>query len=81
MSTTIHPLPYGANSFHVPVGRRLAPFDDRLHVMDGDGSSLCERVDAANLLAIDALRWRDVPLSRRCVACRAMMVAYGAGAG
>jgi hypothetical protein len=59
----------------------VAPSGDRLHVMDGDGASLCECVDAEDLVQVHELRWRDVPLSLRCRTCRALMQVYTAGAG
>ena len=82
MSTTgLRPLPLGAQLLHVPVGRPVLPSGGRLHVMDGDGASLCERVDAEDLLEIHGLRWRDVPLSMRCATCRAIMQGSTTGAG
>ena len=75
------PVPRGAGLFHLPVGRPVTPSADHLHVMDGDGASLCERVDAGELIRIHELRWRDVPLSLRCPACRALMQLDGVGSG
>ena len=82
MSTTdVNALPRGADLFQFPVGRPVAPSGDRLHVMDGDGASLCERVDAEDLIQVFELRWRDVPISLRCHTCRAIMQVYSAGTG
>jgi hypothetical protein len=49
--------------------------------MDGDGASLCEIVDAEDLVQVYELRWLDVPISRRCGPCRVLMQVYTAGAG
>jgi hypothetical protein len=82
MSTThVNALVQGARLFHYPVGRPVAPSENCLHVMDGDGASLCERVAAEDLIQIHQLRWRDVPISLRCPICRTMMQVYAAGAG
>ena len=80
MSTThTSGLPLGTALFHVPVGRPVAPPGDHLHVMDGDGASLCERVDTGHLVEIHDLRWREVPISMRCRVCRAIMQVSSAG--
>ena len=82
MSTThVTAVPLGADLFHLPVGRSVAPSGDRLHVMDGDGASLCESVAAEDLVEVYALRWRDVPISRRCGTCRVLMPVCAEGAG
>ena len=82
MSTTqVTAASLGANLFDMPVGRPIAPSGDRLHVMDGDGASLCEIVDGEDLVQVYELRWRDVPISQRCGTCRALMQVYTAGAG
>ena len=65
----------------LPVGRPASPSGDHLHVVDGDGASLCERVDAEDLVQVHDLRWRDVPISLRCRVCRAIMQVYAVGAG
>ena len=49
--------------------------------MDGDGASLCERVDAEDLIRVHELWWRDVPISLRCRTCRVIMQVYTAGDG
>ena len=79
MSTTHASLTDGTSLFHVPVGRPVTPPGDHLHVMDGDGASLCERVDPSHLVEIHDLRWRDVPISMRCRICRAIMQVSSAG--
>ena len=81
MSTThVNAPARRAGLFHHPVGRPASPSDNCLHVMDGDGASLCERVAAEDLIQVHELRWRDVPLSMRCPSCRTMMQVYRAGA-
>ena len=74
-------VPLGPDLLHLPVGRPIAPSGGRLHVMDGDGASLCEVVDADDLVQVYGLRWRDVPISRRCGACRALGPVCTARAG
>jgi hypothetical protein len=81
MSTThVADVPLRAYLFHLPVGRPIAPSGDCLHVMDGDGASLCEIVDAEDLVQVSELLWLDVPISRRCGTCRVLMQVYAAGA-
>ena len=46
---------------------------DEAHAMDGDGASLCERVDAGGLVTVDDFTWNDVPPARRCRACAALI--------
>ena len=84
MSTSVsdvHIRTQGGGLQALSVGRPASPFGDHLHVMDGDGASLCERVDAEDLVQVHGLGWRDVPISLRCRICRAMMQVYGAGVG
>jgi hypothetical protein len=51
------------------------------HAIDGDGSSLCDRVDAGGLAQIDSFLWPDVPAARRCADCQTRLRAYGAPDG
>jgi hypothetical protein len=52
-----------------------APPDDAIaHAIDGDGSSMCEVVDAADLHPLDDLRWPDVPVAQQCPRCRMVIV-------
>jgi anti-sigma regulatory factor (Ser/Thr protein kinase) len=44
-----------------------------VHAIDGDGSSYCAEVDAAELVQSDGLLWSDVPPDQRCTACRLLM--------
>jgi anti-sigma regulatory factor (Ser/Thr protein kinase) len=41
-----------------------------VHAIDGDGSSLCAVIDAADLRPVDDLRWTDVPSVQQCSHCR-----------
>ncbi|MGR6966293.1 anti-sigma factor RsbA family regulatory protein [Geodermatophilus sp. URMC 61] len=41
-----------------------------VHAIDGDGSSLCEAVDAVDLHPLDGLCWRDLPAGQQCPHCR-----------
>jgi len=44
-----------------------------VHAIDGDGSSLCEVVDAADLHPVDDLRWPDLPAGQQCPRCRLLI--------
>jgi anti-sigma regulatory factor (Ser/Thr protein kinase) len=44
-----------------------------VHAIDGDGSSLCEVVDAADLRPVDDLRWPDLPAGQQCPRCRLLI--------
>ncbi|SFK37432.1 sensor histidine kinase [Geodermatophilus ruber] len=46
------------------------PGTGTVHVIDGDGSSLCEIVDAADLHPLDGLGWPDLPAGQQCPRCR-----------
>jgi len=46
------------------------PDTGTVHAVDGDGSSLCEAVDAADLQPLDDLRWPDLPAGQQCLGCR-----------
>ena len=82
MSTTpVTAVPLGVDDFHMPVGRPIAPSGNCLHVVDGDGASLCEIVRAEDLVQLSEVRWLDVPISRRCGTCRVLMQVYTAGTG
>jgi anti-sigma regulatory factor (Ser/Thr protein kinase) len=48
-----------------------------VHAIDGDGSSLCEGVDAADLRPVDDLRWPDLPADQQCPHCRLFVVEHG----
>jgi anti-sigma regulatory factor (Ser/Thr protein kinase) len=50
-----------------------------VHAIDGDGSSFCDRMDAAGLVRLDGLLWSDVPRDQRCPGCQLLMELYGGG--
>jgi hypothetical protein len=50
------------------------PDKGTVHAIDGDGSSLCEVVDAADLHPLDDLRWPDLPAGQQCPHCRMVIV-------
>ncbi|MFL6241185.1 MAG: hypothetical protein ACJ735_17015 [Actinomycetes bacterium] len=55
----------------IPVGVAWTP-DQRfapVHVIDGDGASLCEQVVAADLVAIPNRAWQQIETDRRCPFC------------
>jgi hypothetical protein len=55
-----------------------APSDNgTVHLVDGDGSSLCEAVDAADLRPVDDLRWPDLPAGQQCPRCRLLILDDG----
>jgi hypothetical protein len=49
-----------------------------VHAIDGDGSSLCDSVEAGGLAQIDSFLWPDVPAGRRCADCQTRLRLYGA---
>jgi len=53
------------------------PANGTVHVVDGDGSSLCEEVDAADLRPVDDLRWPDLPAGQQCPCCRLLVLDNG----
>jgi hypothetical protein len=50
------------------------PDKGTVHAIDGDGSSLCEVVDAADLQPLDDLGWPDLPPGQQCPRCRLVIV-------
>jgi anti-sigma regulatory factor (Ser/Thr protein kinase) len=46
------------------------PDTGTVHAIDGDGSSLCEIVDAADLHPLEDLHWPDLPAGQQCPRCR-----------
>jgi hypothetical protein len=58
--------------FPLPVGVAWTPhhLSGQVHVVDGDGASLCERVAAADLVRGDERPWHEIALERRCPVCR-----------
>jgi hypothetical protein len=65
-------LPAGTLAGDPPIGGGV-------HAIDGDGSSLCELLDAGTLVQIDDLYWTDIAREHRCVDCQLFMAAYGMG--
>jgi len=53
------------------------PGQGTVHAIDGDGSSLCEVVDAADLRPLDGLRWPDLSTGQQCPRCRLVIVVDG----
>ena len=49
------------------------PDKGTVHAIDGDGLSLCEVVDAADLHPLDDLRWPDLPAGQQCPRCRLLI--------
>ena len=49
------------------------PGRDEVHVVDGDGSSLCELVDATRLVPLGDVDWSAVPADQRCATCGLLM--------
>src|SRR5437763_11131247 len=50
-----------------------------VHVIDGDGASLCERVSAADLVPIGSRSWHLIEPERRCQLCRFQLPEQDAG--
>ena len=53
-----------------------APGPGGVHLIDGDGASLCERVAALDLAPLDGVSWRDIPPDRQCPHCRLFLMAH-----
>jgi hypothetical protein len=62
----------GSEPLRLAVGVAWTPQDlaGPVHVMDGDGASLCGEVSAGNLVLIPSRTWDDVETVRRCGPCR-----------
>jgi anti-sigma regulatory factor (Ser/Thr protein kinase) len=52
---------------------------DTVHLLDGDGSSFCGLVAAADLHPLDDLSWTHSPLEQRCQTCQLLVVPYDLG--
>jgi anti-sigma regulatory factor (Ser/Thr protein kinase) len=50
-----------------------------VHAIDGDGSSFCGLVAAAELDSLDELAWSDVPRDQRCRQCSVLLAPHGLG--
>jgi anti-sigma regulatory factor (Ser/Thr protein kinase) len=53
-----------------------APGPGGVHLVDGDGASLCELLPAAVLDPLHDVAWRDVPPDRQCPFCRAVLLPH-----
>jgi anti-sigma regulatory factor (Ser/Thr protein kinase) len=65
----------GLVTFRAGTPHGAPPSAGTVHAIDGDGASLCECVDAADLDPLDAHRWRDVPPYQQCPQCQLVLVA------
>ena len=67
--------PESVGGYAVRVGtlHGAPPDKGTVHAVDGDGSSLCEVVDAADLHPLDDLGWRDLPADQQCPHCRLLI--------
>jgi hypothetical protein len=68
-------------TFTVGAGTPSGAPPDRgsIHAIDGDGSSFCGRVAAAELDPLDHLPWSGVPPDRRCPQCALLLGPHGLG--
>src|SRR3954452_16294380 len=67
------PNPVGGWSLRAGTVHGAPPDKGTVHAIDGDGSSLCEVVDAADLPPLDDLRWPDLPAGQQCPRCRLLI--------
>ena len=56
--------------------RGAAPGPGGVHLIDGDGASMCELVAAPDLDPLVDLSWRDVPPERQCRHCRLFLTVH-----
>jgi hypothetical protein len=68
------PVAVGGRALRAGTLHGAPPDDGTVHVVDGDGSSLCEVVDAADLHLVDDLRWPDLPADQQCPRCQLLIV-------
>jgi hypothetical protein len=47
-----------------------------VHMVDGDGASLCQLVDAADLVVIGPTAWTTANAGRRCATCQLTLDLY-----
>jgi hypothetical protein len=47
-----------------------------VHFVDGDGASLCQLVQAGDLVVIGRAAWTVADVARRCVSCQSMVDLY-----
>jgi hypothetical protein len=63
------PLPAGA-------AHGTVPGPGGVHLVDGDGTSLCELVAAPDLGRLDDVSWRSIPPDRQCPHCRVILMVH-----
>jgi anti-sigma regulatory factor (Ser/Thr protein kinase) len=56
-----------------------APSPGTVHVVDGNGSSFCDLVDAAALVPFADRAWSDIPSGLRCPGCQLLTAGSGLG--
>jgi len=66
--------PLGAGT---PYG--AAPIRGSVHLIDGDGASVCDDVSADVLVRLDSVPWSGVPRDQRCAECQLFMDCCGPG--
>jgi anti-sigma regulatory factor (Ser/Thr protein kinase) len=71
------PNPVGGSPLRAGTVHGAPPDKGTVHAIDGDGSSLCEVVDAADLHPVDDLRWPDLPAGQQCPRCRLLIAVDG----
>jgi len=62
-----------SHSYVFPVARTIggSARDSHVHLVDGDGASLCEAVEKQHLEPLH-IAWRDVATAARCRVCDAL---------
>src|SRR3954464_749107 len=79
------PLPRAEDSTFAPVPFHAGTPDGApasrgtVHAIDGDGSSFCDLIDAAELVQLDGVLWSDIPPVQRCSGCELLTAALGHG--
>ncbi|MGY1617057.1 anti-sigma factor RsbA family regulatory protein [Geodermatophilus sp. SYSU D00691] len=65
----------GLDVIALPAGTAggTPPQPGAVHAVDGDGSSLCDRVGAGELVPVDDALWWDVATDQRCPACQLLI--------
>lgn len=62
----------------LPGGVQWRPYEMHgpVHLIDGDGASLCEQVAAADLVRIGPAAWSRAERERRCARCEFLLLVY-----